>query len=251
MPSAYDHYDYPSYWEGREYEHEAEIIAIKALLGKIPKIKTIAEIGAGYGRLTPSYMYRANKVILIDPSAKLLKIARNNLQSKKVSFIHSKLETLPKKTRKNSIDLIIMVRVLHHIGDLDKAFQVAGHLLKKNGHLLLEFANKKHAKATFLELLRGNFTFPLEIFPQDRRSPKNKKAKTLPFKNYHPDQILEKLKESGFSAIETRSVSNIRSTTMKRILSMNTLLFLEKNTQTLFSQFKLGPSIFILAKHTR
>jgi len=25
MAAAYDDYDYPSYWEGREYEHEAEV----------------------------------------------------------------------------------------------------------------------------------------------------------------------------------------------------------------------------------
>jgi hypothetical protein len=53
MPAAYDTYDYPSYWEGRDYEHGSEEIAIKGFLNRIAKIKTALEIGAGYGRLVP------------------------------------------------------------------------------------------------------------------------------------------------------------------------------------------------------
>ena len=251
MPAAYDTYNYPAYWQGRDYEHESEIIAIKAFLKKIPKIKKILEIGSGYGRLTPYYKFRANKIILADPSSKLLKIARKKLISKKIRFVHSKVENLKDQLRANCTDLVLVVRVLHHIENIDQAFAVMQNLLKKNGYLILEFANKKHLKATVGEFLKGNLTFPLEIFPLDKRSPKSVKKKTLPFVNYHPDQITEKLESLGFTIIERRSVSNIRSTKIKKILSKELLLFFEKYLQIPLSHINFGPSIFILAKNTR
>jgi len=246
MVSFYDTFDYPSYWKGREYEHTSETLALNFFLEKIPKIKSLLEIGAGYGRLTPQYVFRAEKVILSDPSAKLLKIARNNFPLKKIKFIHSSIFNLPKKIRKNSQDLIIMVRVLHHIDDLDNAFSIISNLLKKNGYLILEFPNKKHMKATIKEFFRGNFTFPLEIFPKELSKPKR-----IPFKNYHPDLILEKLKSNKLTPLEVRSVSNIRSPFLKKIIPQEILILIEKKLQKPLSKFFFGPSIFILAQKTK
>jgi len=248
MAAAYDTYDYPSYWIGREYEHEAEIIAIKAFLEKLPKIKSITEIGAGFGRLTPSYIFRANNVRLIDPSAKLLKLARKNTKGGNVKYVQSTIENLEDKVRRNSADLVILVRVLHHLEDVDTAFSLVNKVLNVNGYFILEFANKRHLKATISQFLKGNLTFPLEIFPEDRRTKKNKKDKTIPFINYHPDIIEQKLKEHKFEIIETRSVSNIRSPLIKKLLPVEVCLSIEKSIQSILAKINFGPSIFILAQ---
>lgn len=247
MAAAYDTYDYPSYWVGRDYEHGAEIIAIKAFLEKLPKISSITEIGAGFGRLTKSYIFRANRVTLVDPSARLLKLARINIKNRKVKFVQSKLENLQGKVKRNSADLVILVRVLHHIDDVDKAFSIINKTLTKNGYFILEFANKRHLKATISEFLKGNFTFPLEIFPQDLRSKKSRRDKVIPFINYHPDIIKQKLKEHKFEILEVRSVSNIRSPLMKKLLPTEVCLAIEKNLQKVLSKINFGPSIFILS----
>lgn len=251
MAAAYDTYDYPSYWEGREYEHRAEIIAVHAFLSLIPKkIKKAVEIGGGYGRLVPSYKHRCQKIILTDPSARLLSVARKKLHGKNIQFLHSKLETLDKKIPKHSSDLILMIRVLHHISDLDKAFTIIRKISKKNGYFILEFANKMHAKAAFTELCHGNLTFPLDISPKDISSKKSIKQNALPFINYHPDIIKQKLEQNGFKIVAIRSVSNVRSTFLKRSLPREILLFLERHFQESFAKFYFGPSIFILAKNT-
>lgn len=248
MAAAYDTYDYPSYWIGREYEHKAEIHALKNLLSQIPKINTILEIGAGFGRLTPSYRFRAKKVILSDPSAKLLGLAKSELKGDHIKFIQSTIENLPDKIRPGSIDLILVVRVLHHIRDLDEAFEIVTKLLDRNGYLLLEFANKQHLKATVSEFFKGNFTFPLDIFPKELKS--TKRQKTLPFMNYHPDLIKEKLQKHGFKILDKRSVSNIRSPFIKKVISTPTLIFFESLLQKPLSRISFGPSIFILARKT-
>jgi ubiquinone/menaquinone biosynthesis C-methylase UbiE len=100
MPAAYDMYDYPSYWIGRDYEHRSEVIAIEGFLKSIPKINRVLDIGAGFGRLTKTYLFRSKKVILSDPSSKLLKIARDEYQAKNIKYIQCRVEKLNKKIKR-------------------------------------------------------------------------------------------------------------------------------------------------------
>jgi len=249
MPAAYDDYDYPSYWKGREYEHLSEFLAIKSLLLKIPRIEKSIEIGSGFGRLLPSYQFRVKKALLTDPSAKLIGKARAKYKnSKRVEFMQSGIYNLKNRKRGGSFDLALMVRVLHHIEDIDKAFETISHFLKSKGYFLLEFPNKNHLKASIKRILKGDFTFPFNIFPVDIRSKKHIKRKTLPFINYHPDQIYESLKRAGFDIIEVRSVSNIRYPFLKKLLPINMLLDIEKILQVPLSKFNFGPSFFVLTR---
>lgn len=249
MPAAYDNYDYPSYWKGREYEHKSEFLAIRSLISKISDVGKVIEIGAGYGRLLPSYLFRAKKVLLTDPSAKLIsKADRRYSKYKNVEILQSKLQSLDGRKDLGKFDLCLMVRVLHHIVDIDEAFAIINRLLTKRGYFILEFPNKSHAKASIRHILNGDLTYPINIFPIDIRSKKSVKKGTLPFINYHPYQIVEKLKEHDFDVIEVRSVSNIRSSFLKRLFPINTLIDLERLLQIPFAKINFGPSIFILAR---
>lgn len=249
MAAAYDTYDYLSYWLGRGYEHKSEVYALKELLTKIKNIDTILEVGAGFGRLVPAYNYRAKKVIISDPSSKLLKVARETFKDKKkYKFIHSSLENLPQKLRAKSVDLLVLVRVIHHLTDLDLTFSIIKRLLADRGYLILEFPNKRNLKQIVRQMMKGNFTFASDIFPLDLRSKRSVKNKTLPFFNYHPDKIKDLLKEYDFDVVEIRSVSNIRSGPFKKIFASDTLLAIEKVFQKPLSFFFFGPSIFVLAQ---
>lgn len=249
MSAAYDKYNYLGYWIGRDYEHKSEIIALRALLQKIKRIKNILEIGAGFGRLVPSYAFRAKKIILTDPSGKMLKAARETFAKKKnIKYIHSSIENLPAKIKPSSIDLVIMVRVIHHIRDINEAFTIVRKIVTPGGYFIFEFANKKHIKATLKEFLRGNFSFLKDQTTKDIRSQRSKRLGTIPFLNYHPDKIREILSQYGFEVIEKRSVSNIRSPFLKRIFSTDILVSIESLLQKPFSFIDFGPSIFILAR---
>jgi len=251
MPAAYDSYDYPSYWENREYEHKSELIALKSLLGKIPDIDTVLEIGTGFGRLVPTYSYRARKIILSDPSARLLSLARQTYkEAKNIKYIHSSLENLPSKIKKGSVDTIVMVRVIHHLENIKTAFETMYRLLAGGGYVILEFANKKHLKAIISEIWKGNLTFPIDIIPKDLSSKKSKKKGALPFINYHPEALIAQLTEIGFTPVEKLSVSNIRSTFLKRVFSLESLLKIETILQKPFGYLNFGPSIFVLLRKT-
>src|SRR5258708_1771062 len=111
----YDTYDYSSYWTGREYEHESEVICIKEFLSKIPKINRAIEIGGGYGRIVPNYVFRTKQTILTEPSLKLLTLAKKRLSNyKNIKYLQSTIENLNKKVKAKSFDLLIMIRVMHH-----------------------------------------------------------------------------------------------------------------------------------------
>lgn len=257
MAADYDNYDYPAYWSGRDYEHESEVVAIRAFLQKIPKIKNMADFGCGFGRLVPYYLHRTKMLTLLDPSRKLLAVAKKALdrhksdwqtKGKKITFVQRKIETINTLYKRPKFDLVIMVRVMHHIVDPKKTIKNISNSINPGGYLILEFANKIHGKALVANFLHGNFTFPIDIFPADRLTAKNKRKKTIPFFNYHPDVMMDILKKQGFKIIEVRSVSNIRSSWAKRNIPISTLVEIEKLLQKPLSKLFFGPSIFILAK---
>lgn len=249
MPAAYDTYDYQEYWEDRQYEHMSEVSVIKGFLDLIPRIKKIIEIGGGFGRMVPYYAFRAKSVTLTDPSASLLSQARELLPShSNVNFVQSKIENFDSKFRSSSFDLAIMIRVMHHVKSPQVVIKRVARVLKPQGYFILEFANKIHFVNVFKKAMQGNLTYMADITPEDRRSAKMIKRGTLPFVNYHPDEIKSILKENGFKILEVMSVSNIRSPFLKRHLPLSMLMFMERLLQKPLSYLNFGPSIFILAR---
>lgn len=249
MSAAYDNFDYPAYWLNREYEHKSEIYALKEFFNKIHIAHTILEVGAGFGRLAGTYAYRGKKVILSDPSSKLLKISRETYANKKnIKYIHSSLENLNTKIKNGTIDVIVLIRVIHHLQNIEDSFAQISKMIKPGGYFIFEFANKRHFKAITKKMLKGDITFPLNIFTTDLRSKHSIQGNILPFFNYHPDKIEQILDNNGFKIISRRSVSNLRSSWVKKVLAIDTLLFFEKKLQSIFSYLNFGPSIFILAR---
>lgn len=252
MPAAYDNYDYPSYWTNRDYEHKSEVVALKAFLTKIAKLETVAEIGAGFGRLTPLYSYRARKVYLVDPSAKTLAIARKTFSSdKRIHFIQSTLENTPTTLKTKKFDLILTVRVMHHIPDVEEAIKTLASKLNDGGFLIIEFANKIHLKSTIAHFIKGDFTFPIDITTIDRRSKRMKDKGTISFVNHHPDVIFESLRTNGFDIKEVRSVSNLRNHLAKELIPIDGLIAIESLVQRPMGKLLIGPSIFVLAQKNR
>ncbi len=249
MAAHYDSYDYFGYWSDRQYEHESEVLAIREFLKKIPRIGRAIELGGGYGRLVPYYIYRTKQTILTDPSAKLLSLAKKNLAKfNNLKIIQSTIENVTKKVKSKSFDLIVMVRVMHHLSDPSQTFETFNKLLTPGGYVIFEFANKMHFKNVTNHLLAGDFKYLNNKETIDIRSEKSKRKKTITFLNYHPAVIREELKKHGFDIIEMRSVSNIRSPYLKKHLPINVLLEIERNIQKALSYAYFGPSIFVLAR---
>jgi len=245
LTSYYDDpsFDYKKYWQGREYENQADQIALKNLLALIPKGNRLIDVGAGFGRLTPVYANRFKQCILVDASPKMLEKAKSKLKQKNLKFTQAFVEKLPFKNE--AFEAAIMIRTLHHLKNPAHAIKEIARVLKPRGYLILEFANKLHFKAQIKALLNLNLKYLFETKPV-KIGPKRNGV--VPFVNYPPKQINDILIKRNFEIIKTVSVSNFRSRWLKRIMPLRLLLLLESLAQNLKPPIFTGPSIFILAR---
>lgn len=233
-------YNYQDYWTGREYEDAAERMAIKRLLKKERFAKAV-DVGGGYGRLSKYLTNFADKVILAEPSQQQLDIARIYLKdSPEVEQQH--LQAADLKMPAQSVDLVLVVRVLHHLPDPMAEFKEISRVLKPGGTFILEFANDAH----FLNRIRyGLHGKRVPKSPVDIRSEANKKPGEVAFVNHHPKTIIKSLHEAGFEVETVLSGSNLRSPRLKKVLGKNVLLGLEKGMQPLLAPIYFGPSVWL------
>lgn len=245
-----DHYDDPKhnyldYWQDRIYENAAEEIAIKRLLnGK--HFKLALDVGGGYGRLTKYLSNYAERVALLEPSKQQLKMAEKYL--KKYPNIELKLMQADDiKYSDGSVDLITMVRVMHHLPDPTAEFAELARVLSPNGLLILEVANQSHARN------RIKYWLKAKSVPKQPVSIRRKllKSDPTPFVNHHPKTVIKQLAHAGLIVDKILSVSNLRSPTLKKIVPNSVMLAAETAIQPWLSKVYFGPSIFMLIKKAK
>ena len=105
-------YDYTKYWDNRDYENAAEHIAIRRLL-KGQHYGSAADIGGGFGRLCILLRTFADKVTLAEPAASQLEAAKKVLEGTDILQVQMQADDL--KFADGELDLVTMVRVMHHI----------------------------------------------------------------------------------------------------------------------------------------
>lgn len=236
-------YNYQDYWQGREYEHAAEELAIARLLKK-RHFKQAIDVGGGYGRLSKYLTKFADKVILAEPSQQQLDIAKFYLED--TSGVAPKLwQAADLKMPDGSVDLVLVVRVLHHLPDPAPEFAEIARVLKPGGIFLLEFANDAHFLNRIRYGVRGK-RVPQQ--PVDIGSQANKKTGEIAFVNHHPKTIIKMLNNAGFEVEAILSGSNLRLPTLKRVLGKKALLALEKIMQPLLAPVYFGPSVWLRLK---
>lgn len=240
MSHFYDdrEFSYLDYWKNRNYEHQSEVLAIKKFLGT-SIFEFAADIGGGFGRLTQLLAKHAKKTFLIEPSHKQRVLAKSYLKGLPGITIGAGT-TDQTKLADQSMDLIMMIRVMHHLPDTGSTFVELDRIIRPGGLLILEFANSLNLKARIVSWLTGKAILPI---PLDRRRQANVRRKSIPFVNHHPISVIKVLKNHGFEIMQILSVSNFRGMPIKP-------LGLEKMLQTVLGRLFFGPSIFILAKKT-
>ena len=236
-------HNYLHYWEGRDYENQSEIIAITRLL-KNRRFNHAVDIGGGYGRLCVLLSEYADKVTLAEPSQQQLNIAKEFL--KDYPSIERKLmQADDLKFKKGEVDLITMIRVMHHLPDPSQEFSELARVLSDDGYLILEVANYAHIRNRVKLLLKGK-KVPKE--PVDIRSEKNKRKDEIAFVNHNPKTVIKQLSHAGLRVERTLSVSNLRSPSLKKYAPESLMLAVERLMQTTLAKTYFGPSIFFLVK---
>jgi ubiquinone/menaquinone biosynthesis C-methylase UbiE len=239
-------HNYLKYWEGRDYEHAAEEMALKRFLaGK--HFRTAVDVGGGYGRLCVFLERYADKVILAEPSQQQLDIARDYLRDH-LEIDRRLLQADDLQFMDNSIDLLTMVRVMHHLPDPAAEFQEIARVLSEDGYAVIEVANYLHARNR-IKLLLQHRKAPVE--PVDIRSQANKREDEIPFVNHNPKTVIKQLAHAGLKVDRILSVSNLRSPGLKKIMPKSVMLAIEGILQPRLAHSYFGPSVFFLVKKAK
>lgn len=236
-------HNYMQYWEGRDYENESEELAIKRLLaGK--QFKEAIDIGGGYGRLCLLLENYANHVTLAEPSQQQLDLAKIYL--KEHPEIDRKLwQADDIKKADGSVDLVTMIRVMHHLPDPSAELAEISRVLSKDGYAIIEVANYMHVRNRLRHFIKGK-KLPTE--PVDIRSAANKRDDEIPFVNHNPHTVIKQLAHAGLKVDRILSVSNLRSQGLKKIVPKNVMLAIEGILQPTLANSFFGPSIFFLVR---
>ncbi len=236
-------HNYLHYWDGREYEHVAEEIAINKLLsGK--HFRTAVDVGGGYGRLCVQLEQYADKVILAEPSQQQLDIAADFLKAHP-EIKREQMQADDLKFKDASIDLLTMIRVMHHLPDPSQEFSEIARVLSDDGCAIIEVANYLHMRNRLRHLIKRK---RMPVKPVDIRSAANKRANEIPFVNHNPATVIRQLAHAGMYVEATLSVSNLRSVRLKKIMPRELMLGAERLLQRPLANVYFGPSIFFLVR---
>jgi len=247
-PRKADQYNDPShnylhYWQGREYEHAAEEVAIKKLL-KGRHFRTAVDVGGGYGRLCLLLENYADKVTLAEPSQQQLDIAADFLKDHP-EIDRKLMQADDLKFKDGSIDLLTMIRVMHHLPDPSVEFSEIARVLSDEGCAIVEVANYVHMRNRLKHLARRE---RMPVKPVDIRSEANKREDEIPFVNHNPYTVIRQLEHAGLRVESTLSVSNLRSVRLKKIMPREVMLGAERMLQRPLAMMYFGPSIFFLVR---
>lgn len=236
-------YNYLHYWNGRDYEHAAEEMAIRRLI-KDRHFGSAVDIGGGYGRLCILLEQYADKVTLAEPSQQQLDIAKDFLKNYP-EIDQKKMQADDLKFKDSSLDLITMIRVMHHLPDPSTEFAELARVLSDEGVIILEMANYAHGRNRIKHALRLK---KLPVEPVDIRSPENRNDDEVAFVNHNPKTVVKQLAHAGLRVDKVLSVSNLRSPTLKKVVPQSVMLSLETFLQSALAKTYFGPSVFFLVK---
>jgi ubiquinone/menaquinone biosynthesis C-methylase UbiE len=239
-------HNYLHYWDGRDYEHASEEMAIRRLL-KGRHFRNAVDVGGGYGRLCVLLENYADKVTLAEPSQQQLDIAADYLKDHP-EIDRKLLQADDLKFKEGEVDLLTMVRVMHHLPDPSSEFAEIARVLSDDGYVILEVANYAHGRNRLKHALKGK---RLPVEPVDIRSAENKRDDEIAFVNHNPHTVIKQLAHAGLKVERALSVSNLRSPGLKKVVPRGVMLSLEKLLQPTLANTYFGPSVFFLIKKAK
>ncbi len=239
-------HNYLRYWDGRDYENDAEEMALTRLL-KGHTFKNAVDIGGGYGRLCIFLEKYATKVTLAEPSQQQLDIAKDYLKDHP-EIDRKLMQADDLKFKDGTIDLLTMIRVMHHLPNPTTEFDEIARVLADDGYAVVEVANYAHARNRLKYALKGK-KLPTE--PVDIRSSKHQTEEEIAFVNHNPHTVIKQLAHAGLKVDRILSVSNLRSPGLKKLMPKKAMLAIEGILQPTLANSFFGPSVFFLVRKAK
>ena len=172
-----------------------------------------ADVGGGFGRLCLLLREYADHVTLAEPSKTQLEAAEKVLAGTDIEKVQTQADDLAFEDA--SLDLLTMVRVMHHIPEPSTEFGEIARVLKPGGTAIIEVANYGHFKNRRRYKKEGK---PLPAEPVNIRTVEADQPDAIAFVNHNVDTVVGQLADAGLVLIDKLSVSNLRSERLKKML---------------------------------
>ncbi|MCB9156947.1 MAG: class I SAM-dependent methyltransferase [Caldilineaceae bacterium] len=218
--------------KGRDYEDQAERMVLDRLVPK--KGTRVAEIGAGFGRLADLYL-GYEQIILFDYSRTLLQEAVERWGADpRFIFAAGNIYQLPFADA--ALDTLVMVRVMHHLANVETALTQIRRVLHAESCAVLEYANKRNLKSLLRWYTGRQSWSPNSFDPVE--------FVELNF-DFHPRWMDERFQTVGLHKEEQLAVSHFRMPLLKKTISPHLLVQFEQILVKPGGLFPLAPSVFV------
>lgn len=199
-----DDYDYRIHWKNRAYEQWAESCALKRLFIGMGSTQWLIDFGGGFGRNAMHYLSHTEHAVLVDYSLGNLTRAASTysgeIEQGRLFLIRADLYHLPFRDR--AFESGLMVRVLHHLTQVEEALREMGRAVSRKW--LLDVPIKHHALA---RLQAGVGKERRQLSSWESRTVGNGET---PFVSFHLAKIAHLLEEDGWNSHIAASVNNFR-----------------------------------------
>lgn len=164
---------------GKDYVPGRSWKALAEALIKVLNYKVVADLGAGEGTLAQLLAQRAEKVIAVDLSPKMVEFGQALAVQNGLTNLEYRLGDIEAPPiEEKSLDLAILSQALHHAEHPQRAIDAAFQILKPGGRLIV------------LDLLQHNFDEARELYA-DR------------WLGFSESDLASMLEQAGFTDLET------------------------------------------------
>lgn len=231
-PPRYDLSYRDEFWSSRAYEDLCDRMAVRALLAG--GHGHLLDLGAGFGRLVDQYG-AFGAVTLVDASPAMIEAARDRVGSDpRFRIVMADAANLPVEDR--SVDVVVAVRLLVHLGDPVRVFREIARVLRPGGWLVIEFPNRRHLLASIRYLTGRQSWSPAAAQPHEYLAGHFA---------HQPATITAQLRAVGLEPDIRRAVSLFRSAGLKRLIPARLLAAIESPLQGPLGGIAPGPSIYV------
>lgn len=124
-------------WEGLRNEVLGGLDLIQAIVSRVTPCGALLDMGCGTGELLCALRSKAQRLIGVDSSQKMLETARRNLAhcGAEVSLRIGELEHLP--LRDGEVDLAVASMALHHLSEPERGIEEACRVLAPDGRMII------------------------------------------------------------------------------------------------------------------
>ncbi|MFG1608044.1 class I SAM-dependent methyltransferase [Actinoplanes sp. NPDC049265] len=197
-------YDYRSYWDDRDYEAWAEDHALENTVPWLGSPEWMVDFGGGFGRNAKHYRTRARRYVLVDYSTTNLRNAAQGLAGDvadgRAYLIRADLNRLPFVD--HAFDAAMVVRVLHHLSDVEGALAEMGRTVRDRW--LLDIPIKHHVLGLARAAVHG------DLAAMRGPEPVVTGHSETPFYNFKLSVVRQRLLDAGWNTRLAGSVNNLR-----------------------------------------